>query len=105
MDPDGPYFFSVLPVDQKNNLVLPYRTNLLKIKDKFLNKFRKPSFWRIFGSKWRGHGTPKVLSATIVGGSDFSSYETESRKMTSHFELLTQKLLLKFFFRVTKSTS
>ena len=33
-----------------------------------------------------------------------SSYETELRKMTSHFELLTQKCLQEFFFRVTNST-
>ena len=32
------------------------------------------------------------------------SYETELCKMTSHFELLTQTFLQKFFFRVTKST-
>ena len=34
-----------------------------------------------------------------------SSYETELRKMTSHFELLTRKILQKVFFRVTSSTS
>ena len=34
-----------------------------------------------------------------------SSNETELRKMTSHFELLTRKCLLKFFFRVTNTTS
>ena len=28
-----------------------------------------------------------------TGGSEFSSYETELRKMTSHFELLTRKYL------------
>ena len=33
-----------------------------------------------------------------------SSSETELRKMTSHFELLTSKFLKKFFFRVTNST-
>ena len=34
-----------------------------------------------------------------------SSCETELHKMTSHFELLTQKFLWKFFFRVTNLTS
>ena len=34
-----------------------------------------------------------------------SSYEIELRKMMSHFELLTQKFLEKFSFRVTNSTS
>ena len=34
-----------------------------------------------------------------------SSYKTELCKMTSHFELLTRKVLQKVFFRVTKSTS
>ena len=34
-----------------------------------------------------------------------SSYETELRKMTPHFELLTRKLLKKIFFLVTNSTS
>ena len=33
-----------------------------------------------------------------------SSYETEFRKMTSYFELLTRIFLQKFFFRVTNST-
>ena len=33
-----------------------------------------------------------------------SSYETELRKMTSFFELITQKMLWKFSFRVTNST-
>ena len=33
-----------------------------------------------------------------------SSYKINLRKMTSHFELLTQKFLLKFFFRVTNTT-
>ena len=32
-----------------------------------------------------------------------SSHETELPKMTSHFELLTQKCFYKFFFRVTNS--
>ena len=41
----------------------------------------------------------------LTRGSEFSSYGTELRKMTSHFELLTRKLLKKFFFRVTNSTS
>ena len=34
-----------------------------------------------------------------------SSYETELRKMTWDFQLLTQKCLQKLFFRVTNSTS
>ena len=34
-----------------------------------------------------------------------SSYKIELCKMTSHFELLTQKCLYKFFIRVTNSTS
>ena len=34
-----------------------------------------------------------------------SSNETELRKMTSHFKLLTRRFWLKFFFRVTNSTS
>ena len=34
-----------------------------------------------------------------------SSYETELRRMTSHFDLLIRKFLQKLFFRVTKSTS
>ena len=34
-----------------------------------------------------------------------SSYETELRKITSDFELLTRKFLQKFFFPVTNSTS
>ena len=34
-----------------------------------------------------------------------SSYETELRKMTSHFELLTRKFLQKLLFRVTNLTS
>ena len=34
-----------------------------------------------------------------------SSYETELRKMTSHFGLLTRRFLWKFFFRVTNLTS
>ena len=34
-----------------------------------------------------------------------SSYETELRRMTSYFELLTRKFLQEFFFRVTNSTS
>ena len=33
-----------------------------------------------------------------------SSCETELRKMTSHFELLTRRFLWKFFFRITNST-
>ena len=34
-----------------------------------------------------------------------SSYKTELCKMTSHFESLTQKLLHRFFFRVTNLSS
>ena len=34
-----------------------------------------------------------------------SSYETELRKMTSHFEVLTRKYLKKFFFRFTNLTA
>ena len=34
-----------------------------------------------------------------------SNYEIESRKMTSHFELLTLKFLQKFFSRVINATS
>ena len=34
-----------------------------------------------------------------------SSYETELRKMASHFQLITRKFLQKVLFRVTKSTS
>ena len=33
-----------------------------------------------------------------------SCYETELRKMTSHFELITRKFSDKFFFRVTNLT-
>ena len=38
--------------------------------------------------------------ATILHfrGSEFSSYETELRKMTSHFELLTQKFFIEILF-------
>ena len=32
-----------------------------------------------------------------------SSHKTELHKMASHFELLTQKCLQKFFFQVTNS--
>ena len=47
-----------------------------------------------------------VLLITEVRNSQVTklSYETELRKMTSHFELLTRKCLQKFFFRVTNST-
>ena len=41
----------------------------------------------------------------IIWGSEFSSYEADLRKMTSHFELLTRKFSQKLFFRVTNSTS
>ena len=34
-----------------------------------------------------------------------SNYETELHKMTSHFELLTEKFSQKVFFRVANSTS
>ena len=40
-----------------------------------------------------------------LGDLEFSSYKTDSCKMTSHLELLTPKFLQKFFFRVTNSTS
>ena len=47
----------------------------------------------------------KTKSISALRGSEFSSYETELRKMMSHFELLTQKSLEKFFFLVTNSAS
>ena len=45
------------------------------------------------------------VSHLFLRGSEFSSYEIELCKMMSHFELLTRKLLQKFFFQVTNSTS
>ena len=44
-----------------------------------------------------------LLRRPFLGGSDFSSYETELRKMMSNFEILTQKYLQKFIFYVTNS--
>ena len=44
------------------------------------------------------------LMIGMRGGSEFSSYEAELRKMTPYFELLTRKYFQKFFFRVTNST-
>ena len=38
-------------------------------------------------------------------GSEFSGYNIDLRKMATDFELLTWKLLKKFFFRVNRSTS
>ena len=40
----------------------------------------------------------------ISWGSDFSSYEIELQKMTSHHELPTRRFLKKFFFWVTSTT-
>ena len=41
---------------------------------------------------------------SVKRDSEFSSFKIELRKMTSHFELLTQNFLKKLFFRVTEST-
>ena len=48
-------------------------------------------------------------NSIITRDSEFSSYEIELRnwvtQMTSHFELVTRKLLQEVFFRVNNSTS
>ena len=54
-------------------------------------------------SNW-SHPYVFFVSITNSRGSEFSSYEKDLRKITSHFELLTQKLWQKVFFRVTNST-
>ena len=45
------------------------------------------------------------VSNLFLQRSEFSSYEIELCKIMSHFESLTRKLLWKFFFQVTNSTS
>ena len=55
----------------------------------------------ISGKTWKQYMPIEVWISQITK----SSYETELRKMPSHFELLTPKFLWKFFFRVANSTS
>ena len=45
-----------------------------------------------------------IVLFLVEGGSEFSIYEIELRKMTTHFEILTPKFLWKIFFRITNST-
>ena len=46
-----------------------------------------------------------IIIEILNSGVTKLSYETELRKIMLHFQLLTENILLKFFFQVTNFTS
>ena len=88
------------------NIKFSLKLFFLLMKNLFFS-FSSETYFEITGSK------KDACKKTYVFGNDEvrnsrvtkSSYETELHKMTSHFELIPQKILWKFSFRVTKSSS